>query len=103
MNNKPKMYHNNTPKRFNNNMLVYNSMDTDNYSKKSEDKMISSNDIRKKIDDIVNSNSFIYSKMVNIVIGDDIIQRKIIGVYNNNLITIDNEYILIDNIKDIYI
>lgn len=97
MENKPKMYHNKIDKEFTNNKLVYTSFD-----KKNADN-ISSNDIRKKINDIVNADTFIYSKLVNIVIGNNIIKRKIIGIYNNNLITIDNEYIPIDNILDIYI
>ena len=95
MENKSKLYHNSTPKNFNNNMSVYNSMDNN--------KIVGSGNIREKIDNIINSDSFIYSKMVNIVIGNDIIKRRIIGVFNNNLLTINNEYILIDNIKDIYI
>ena len=32
----------------------------------------------------------------------EVLTKKIIGVYNNNLVTIDNEYIPIELIKDIY-
>lgn len=96
MNDKPKMYQNKISKEINNNRVIYMSNNTD---KKSN---IGNSDIRKKINDIINSNTFIYSKRVNIVIGNDIISRKIIGIINNNLVTIDNEYIPIDNIYDIY-
>lgn len=96
MNDKPKMYQNKIDKEINNNKVIYTSYSKDNYVK-------TNIDIRKKVNDIINSNSFIYSKMVNIVIGNEIIKKKIIGVYNNNLITIDNEYILLDDINDIYI
>ena len=67
-----------------------------------ENKIFNNNDIRKKINDIINSPSFIYRTNVSIVIGNDIIQRKIVGIYNNNLITIDNEQIPLDSITDIY-
>lgn len=97
MNDKPKMYQNKINKKFNNNRTVYMSGD-----RRNTDVIWESNDIRKKINDIVNSASFIYRAKVNIVLGNEIIERKIVGVYNNNLITIDNEYIPIDSIKDIY-
>ena len=93
----PKMYQHREVKEFNNNRQVYYGMEKDNTNN-----ILSSNDIRKKINDIVNSPSFIYRTTVNIVIGNDTITRKIIGIHGNNLITIDNEYIPIDNIKDIY-
>ena len=97
MEEKPKMYHNKIDKVFKNNKNVYMSSD-----KKEVFCVTKNNDIRKKIDEIINSSSFIYRAKVNIVIDDGIISRKIIGVVNNNLLTIDNEYIPIDNIKDIY-
>ena len=92
----PKMYHHEN-KIFNNNREVY-------YGKNSREvsDILTTNDIRKKINDIINSPSFIYRTNVSIVIGNDIIQRKIIGIYNNNLITIDNEQIPLDSITDIY-
>ena len=96
MNEKPKLYHNRIEKKFNNNREVYVSSDKDN------NKIINNNEIRKKINDIINSKSFIYQTKVNIVLSNEVIQRKIVGLYNNNLVTIDNEYIPIANIKDIY-
>ena len=92
---KPKMYQNKVDKEFHNNKLVYVSYDNRNNYMKS--------DVRKKATSIINSNSFIYSKLVHIKIDDNIIMRKIIGIYNDNIVTIDNEYIPIDNIQDIYI
>ena len=98
MKEKPKMYQNKVSKEFHNNKLVYTSFD-----KQNNDIRYGTGDIRKKINEIINSNTFIYSKMVHIIIGNEVISRKIIGIYNNSLITIDNEYIPIDNIQDIYI
>lgn len=93
----PKMYHHHENKIFNNSREVY-------YGKNSKEvsDILTTNDIRKKINDIINSPSFIYRTNVSIVIGNDIIQRKIVGIYNNNLITIDNEQIPLDSITDIY-
>lgn len=93
----PKMYQHRENKEFTNNRQVYYGMEKDNTNQ-----ILSTNDIRKKINDIINSPSFIYRTTVNIVIGNETIIRKIVGMYNNNLITIDNEYIPIENIKDIY-
>ena len=98
---KPKMYQNRVNKEFHNNKTVYTSyLEEDN---KVVNDINLENDIRKKINNIINSKTFVYSKMVHIVIGNEIIMRKIIGLFNNNLVTIDNEYIPIVNIKDIYV
>ena len=94
---KPELYHNKEYKEFHNNREVFMSSDRENNSS-----IKSSNDIRKKVNDIINSTSFIYQTMVNIVIGKEIIKKKIIGIRGNNVVTIDNEYIPLDNIKDIY-
>ena len=97
MEEKPKLYQHREKKEFRNNRQVYYSMD-----KEDTNIIWNSNDIRKKINNIINSPSFIYRTEVNIVIGNETIVRKIIGIYNNNLVTIDNEHIPIDSIKDIY-
>ena len=97
MEEKPKLYQHREKKEFRNNRRVYYSMD-----KEDTNIIWNSNDIRKKINNIINSPSFIYRTEVNIVIGNETIVRKIIGIYNNNLVTIDNEHIPIDSIKDIY-
>ena len=97
MDNKPKIYQSRINKEFTNNREIYLSSNHEDNTK-----IYNNNEIRKKINDIINSNSFIYQTKVTIVLGNDIIKRKIIGLNNNNLVTIDNEYIPIDNIKDIY-
>lgn len=94
---KPKMYQNREYKEFHNNREVFISSDRENVNR-----VMDSIDIRKKINDIISSSNFIYQTMVNIVIGNQVIKKKIIGIFNNNLVTIDNEQIPIDTIKDIY-
>jgi len=98
MSEKPKMYQNKITKEFHNNKKIYTSINEHHSFNTLE-----VDTIRKKINEIVNSNTFIYSKLVHIMIDNKVITRKIIGLYNNNLITIDNEYIPIANIQDIYI
>lgn len=96
MNNKSKMYQNNVNKVFNNNKKVYFSYsDKDKYNN-------FSNDIRKKVNLIINGNDFIYTTKVNIIMDDKKYIKKIVGIKDNNLVTLDNEYIPIDKIDDIY-
>jgi len=95
---KPKMYRCTEKKEFNNNRSVFASYKDNVMSNKVYD----TNDIRKKINNIFSSNNFIYRTKVNILIDDQILTKKVVGVYNNNLVTIDNEHIPISMIKDIY-
>ena len=97
MDNKPKMYRCDKVKEFNNNRMVYASYNDNNINLFND-----TNDIRSKINNIFNSSNFIYRTKVNIVIGNQILSKKIVGLYNNNLVTIDNEHIPINIIKDIY-
>lgn len=97
MSSKPEMYRGTIKKEFNNNKNIYASyMDTN------EIRVYDTSEVRKKINDIFNSNSFIYRTVVNIVIDNKVITKKVIGIYNNDLVTIDNEHIPINIIQDIY-
>lgn len=107
----PKMYHNNFEKEFNNNKCVFNSMidKKENITKEKEIRkernIVSKNDwftIEQKIFSIFNSKDYIYKADVTIVTDEQTIKKRIIGKNANNLITIDNEYIPISIIKDIY-
>ena len=94
---KPEMYRGNVGKVFNNNRDIYAS-----YIDKNEVRVYDNTLIRKKIDDIFSSSNFIYRTKVNVVIDGKNMVKKVIGVYNNNLVTIDNEHIPINIIQDIY-
>ena len=95
MSNKERIFRNTLNKKFHNNQDLYTC---DNNKSISLDNKL----IRNKIDEILADKSFIYRIKVHIVIDNKIIERKIIGIYNDNLVTIDNEYIPINNIMDIY-
>ena len=97
MSDKPKMYRGEVRKDINNNRSIYAS-----YSDKFEIKSYDNSEVRKKINDIFSSNTFIYRTKVNIVMDNEVLTKKVIGVYNNNLVTIDNEQIPINMIRDIY-
>lgn len=97
MSDKPRMYRGEVKKNINNNRSIYAS-----YIDNNEIKVYDSREIRRKIDDIFNSSTFIYRTKVNIVIDGEVLTKKVIGVYNNNLVTIDNEHIPINIIGDIY-
>ena len=96
---KPKMYRNNQNKEFHNNKTFYATYDLRGKADYDYNHL---NMIRSKIESIINANDFIYTKSVNILMGNEVIHKKIIGINNNNLVTIDNEYIPLENIKDIY-
>ncbi len=74
------MYQNKIDKVFNNNKNVFTTL----YNK---NRVIEANDIRKKINNILNSNDYIYRVNVHILLDSGLIERKIIGIYNNNLVT----------------
>lgn len=97
MGNKPEMYRGNVKKEFNNNRSIYAS-----YMDNNEVRVYDTSEVRKKINDIFSSSSFIYRTKVNLVIDNKIVTKKVIGVYNNDLVTIDNEHIPINVIQDIY-
>lgn len=95
MNKLPKVYANNIDKKLNNNSYFYASDDGKN------DVILSKPDVIKKINEIFSSPNYIYRANVVIKLNDGEIEKKIIGKNKDYLITIDNELISIDSIKDI--
>ena len=82
----PKMYQNKINKPINSIQKVYSSISID-----------------KKIDNIFNSADYVYKADVKIVTdNDEVMSRRIVARNKNNLITIDNEFIPISSIRDIY-
>ena len=97
----PKMYQNKINKKISSIQKVYSSMDS-NFDPRNNDTRYSSISIDKKIDDIFNSPDYVYKADVTIVTDKDTIQKRIVARNKNNLITINNEYIPISIIRDIY-
>ena len=97
--NLPKMYRNKINKSINNTQKIYSSIyENDN----NNNYKYSSISIDKKIDDIFKARDYVYKADVVIVTDTDSIKKRIVARNNNNIITIDNEYIPISIIRDIY-
>ena len=59
--------------------------------------------VEQKIYNIFNSPNYIYKIDVTVVTDSGIQNKRIVGKTKTNLITMDNEYIPISTIRDIYI
>ena len=84
----PRMYHNKIDKDLNTNSFINNRNNLT---------------VEQKIVNIFNSPNYIYKIDVVIVTDNNKVIKRIIGKNKNNLITMDNEYIPINTIRDIYI
>ena len=92
----PKLYTNSFDKKIDNSI---DYVKVDNTIEKKE--KLNKFDINKKIDYLFKSNNYIYKIKVEIFLINDTIKCYIIGKTKNNLITIDNKLININNILDI--
>lgn len=110
MKEKGNMYKSPIDKEINNSQKVYSTLyeNQNNNSNNSNDSMkikknnIDYRSVDRKIYDILHSNNYIYKANVTIVLKDKTINKKIIGKTKDKLITMDNEYINISDIEDIY-
>ncbi len=101
----PKIFINKIDKKLNNNKQVSYSYKEKNkqafYENGKENKKTISININEKIDNILNSPRYVYKADVLIDINNKIIKRQIVGKNNTHIITINNELIPINEIKDI--
>lgn len=97
------MYHNSIDKVINNNERVFSTLYGDTIRDNSVINNRNNLTVEQKIRNIFNSPNYIYKIDVIIVFDNDKVKKRIIGKNNNNLITMDNEYIPINTIRDIYI
>ena len=99
----PKMYHTKINKPINNIQKVYSSINTeDNTNNNINNHIYDTKSIDKKINEIFNSNDYVYKADVTIITDTETLHKRIIARNRNNLITIDNEYIPISIIRNIY-
>ena len=106
MNELPKMYHNKIDKNINNNERVFSTLNNDIIINNTNNSFINNRNnltVEQKIVNIFNSPNYIYKIDVVIVTDKYKEVKRIIGKNKNNLITMDNEYIPINTIRDIYI
>ena len=102
--NLPEMFRCNLVKNINNNKTIYSSLIDNKNDKKNINNNVKTDrfTIEQKIFNIFNSKDYIYKADVTIVTDEQKINKRIIGKNSDNLITIDNEYIPISIIRDIY-
>jgi len=110
----PKMYRNSIDKEINNNEKIFSTMYNgvydvfDNRENRSNNinlnnKKKNNYTVEQKIANIFNSPNYIYKIDVVIVTDNNTLNKRIVGKTKTNLITMDNEYIPISTIRDIYI
>lgn len=97
----PKMYHNKINKTVNSIQKVYSSIENHKNDELRQNKY-SSISIDQKIEQIFKEKDFVYKADVEIITDTETIKKRIVARNQNNLITIDNEYIPISIIRDIY-
>ena len=68
---------------------------------KTKTKQLKGITVTQKINEIFSSPYYIYKAEVEITLDDGVVTKKIIGKNQRNLITMDNELIPIENIRDI--
>ncbi len=101
----PKIYQSELNK-VHNNREVFDSLKEENDNKPSKTKTSINYDtlsVREKIKELINQNSYIFNTKVKIIINNTEKECQIAGVVNNHIITMDNEIIKIEDIKDIKI
>ena len=108
----PKMYRNKIEKELTNNERIYSSLfnGAPETLSRSEIKEVTLNTtsnknnytVEQKIANIFNSPNYIYKIDVIIVTDQNKSAKRIVGKTKTNLITMDNEYIPINTIRDIY-
>ncbi len=107
----PVIFVNEIKKRMdNNNSVFYSAYEIkeeskppiDNFIKEKEQIMNEEIDINQKIDEMFNSPNYVYKMGVTItMMSGEELKKEVIGRINNKLITIDDDFIAIDEIKDI--
>ena len=99
----PKMYQNKIKREVPSIQKVYSTLD--NRSDIRDERIntrYSNISIDKKIDNIFNSSDYVYKADVTIITDNETLKKRIVARNRNNIITIDNEYIPISIIRDIY-
>ena len=105
----PKVFANNLNEVHNNDTVFYSNdtnlkVDAEELNARSsvdEYKLLKGDTVIQKINEIFKSPYYIYKAEVEITLEEGVIIKKIIGKNNHNLITMENELIPIDLIKDI--
>ncbi len=104
----PKIFQNEVTSNIKNNKKVYNSL-KDNEIKKTKEKSVIKKEkentkiltVKEKVKELIRGNNYIFNTQVTLVFDDHERECNIAGVVNNHIITMDNEIIKLDDLKDI--
>jgi len=104
----PKIFQNEVLNNVKNNKKVYDSLkDSVSVVNNKEKKVIKKDNnkkiltVKEKIKELVKGNDYIFNTEVTLVFDNDEKVCNIAGIVNNHIITMDNEIIKIDDLKDI--
>lgn len=97
----PKVFANKIEKELSNNDRVYYGKNEEKIQKKEPKDSKYDLTVQQKINKIFGSSRYVYKADVDITLKDGKISKKVIGRNKNQLITMDNELINIDDIVDI--
>lgn len=102
----PKVFANDINEVNNNSRIFYSADSIEKVDDRSSNKLesvkkLKGKSILQKINEIFNSPYYIYKADVDITLDSGKVTKKIIGKNSKNLITIENELISIDSIRDI--
>lgn len=101
----PEMFKGSINKDTNNNERVFSTLNSSGTIINNTNSSInnySKYEVNKKINDIFNSSDYVYKVDVTIVTEDGEYKKRVVGKVKDSLITMDNEKIPIDSIRDIY-
>lgn len=101
----PKMYQNKINKTVNSIQKIYSTIENRNKNEETattRSSKYTSISIDKKIDNIFNASDYVYKADVTIVTDTETFKKRIVARNKNNIITMDNEFIPISIIRDIY-
>ena len=88
-----------------NNKQIFNSLEDKVEIKENENNLNKNNNetltVKEKVKELIKANNYIFNTKVKLIFEDKEKICNIAGVVNNHLITMDNEIIKIDDLKDI--
>ena len=100
----PKIFQNEISSNIKNNKKVYDSLNNSleiikkDIVKDNNNKILT---VKEKIKQLIKDNNYIFNKKVNLIFEQEEKECHIAGIVNNHIITMDNEIIKIDDLKDI--
>ena len=100
----PKIFQNELSNTIKNNKKVYDSLDKESNEEINESTILDNKKIltvKEKIKELIKANNYIFNTKVTLVFETGERDCHIAGIVNNHIITMDNEIIKIDDLKDI--